>query len=247
MVAIYLGRGPRTLLAMLAAWRVGAAYLPLDPGYPARRTEFVLRDAGAALVVTDPLGAASTVLHDLGVPVVVVDDATDTDTDTDTGLAGPRPGGPGDAAYVIYTSGSTGRPKGVVVPHRALINFLASMAVRPGIAADDVVLALTSPSFDISVLELFLPLSAGARIAFATDAQARDPLRLAELIRTHGVTTVQATPTAWQELAAQLPAGTRVRRALCGGEALTRQLANELCRRADQVWNMYGPTEATVW
>jgi amino acid adenylation domain-containing protein len=246
VVAIHLGRGLDALLAMLASWQVGAAYLPLDPNYPVRRTEMVLRDAAATLVVTGTSGAGSAAIVDLGVPVVVVGDDGGPD-DVRPVLASQ--GGPEDIAYVIYTSGSTGHPKGVEVPHRAVINFLTAMARRPGLGRDDVMLALTSPSFDISVLELFLPLTVGARIVFATDAQARDSLQLADLVATLGVTTVQATPTTWQELVDALPARglPRLRRALCGGEALTRQLANELCRHADEVWNMYGPTEATVW
>lgn len=241
VVALYLDRSVDMLVSMLAAWKAGAVYLPVDPGYPRKRAEFVLADSGASLVVTTEQGAAD--LPDTDLPVVVVEEA----------LAGPyapataRTTSGEDPAYLIYTSGSTGLPKGVLVPHRAVVNFLASMAVEPGLAGDDIVLALTSPSFDIAVLELFLPLTVGARVVIASSQDARDPEALAALIRDQGVTTVQATPITWQHLVPELTGGPRLRRALCGGEAVSRDLANGLCEVADTVWNMYGPTETTVW
>ncbi|MFD7068323.1 amino acid adenylation domain-containing protein [Streptomyces sp. NPDC059913] len=242
VVALHLDRSVAMLVAMLAVWKAGATYLPVDPGYPRGRTEFVLADSGARLVVATEEGAAR--LSGTELPVVTVEEALDHPG----GLAPPeRPADAETPAYLIYTSGSTGRPKGVLVPHRAVINFLTSMAKEPGLAQDDVVLALTSPSFDIAVLELFLPLTVGARLVVADATDATDPRALAGLVRDQGVTTVQATPITWRHLVEELPEGTRLRRALCGGEAVGRDLANALCGVADEVWNMYGPTETTVW
>jgi amino acid adenylation domain-containing protein len=178
---------------------------------------------------------------DTGVPVVMLDAAT-------SGAAGPdvRPA-PGDLAYVLYTSGSSGRPKGVEVEHASLVNFLASMSRRPGIVEQDVVLALTSPSFDIAGLELFLPLTVGARVVVAGADEVLDMELLTQRILREAVTCVQATPVTWRQLLGTAGDRLRLRRALCGGEVLSRALADELCRAADEAWNMYGPTETTIW
>ncbi|MFF5056780.1 amino acid adenylation domain-containing protein [Micromonospora sp. NPDC000663] len=245
VVAVHFDRSVEALLAMLASWQLGAAYLPVDPTYPRRRIEFILRDAKAQVIVTGPATAPDT-FSALGARVVVVDEV-DGDAADAPPLGVPQGGDGEDPAYVIYTSGSTGQPKGVNVPHRAVVNFLTSMARRPGLTQDDVMLALTSPSFDISVLELFLPLTVGARIALASTDDARDPQRLLDLLTEERVTVAQATPVTWDAVLALAPADLRLRVALCGGEALTRPLANRLCAVADEVWNMYGPTETTVW
>jgi amino acid adenylation domain-containing protein len=155
--------------------------------------------------------------------------------------------GPEQLAYVIYTSGSTGRPKGVEIPHRALANFLSSMRERPGLGADDVLVAVTTLSFDIAALELFLPLIVGGRIVIAPQGTAGDPRLLAELLAASSATVMQATPTTWRML---LDSGWRGRpgfKALCGGEALPMALAQELLACGIELWNMYGPTETTIW
>jgi amino acid adenylation domain-containing protein len=239
VVAIFIERSAEVLLSMLAAWKAGAAFLPVDPGYPRERCEFVLADSGAVLVATTSEFAAA--VPDTGIPVVTVDAAR-------AGAAGPetRPG-PGDLAYVLYTSGSSGRPKGVEVEHASLVNFLAAMSRCPGIAVQDVVLALTSPSFDIAGLELFLPLTVGARVVVASTDEVFDMELLTQRILSEGVTCVQATPVTWRQLLSTAGDRLSLRRALCGGEALPRALADELCRVADEVWNMYGPTETTIW
>jgi amino acid adenylation domain-containing protein len=241
VVALHMERSLDTLVSMIACWKAGAAYLPVDPTYPEQRTDFVLQDAGVAVVVTTSAHAGS--LPDTGAPVVVVDELVAADgtpgADVEPQLR--------DLAYVLYTSGSTGRPKGVEISHRALVNFLATMAKTPGIEADDVMLALTSPSFDIAGLELFLPLTVGARVVIAEGDQAVDPEQQIQLVQRHGVTVVQATPVSWRQLLNAVGDRLSLRKALCGGEAVPRQLADELCRVADQAWNMYGPTETTIW
>ena len=154
---------------------------------------------------------------------------------------------PEHLAYLIYTSGSTGKPKGVMIPRRALANFLLSMAETPGMAASDTILAVTTTSFDISILELLLPLPCGARIAIATTEQASDGRELARLLRQHAVTVMQATPSRWRMLIESGWKGKNDLRIFCGGEALPADLARQLLPRCRELWNMYGPTETTVW
>ncbi|HEY0640976.1 MAG TPA: amino acid adenylation domain-containing protein [Pseudonocardiaceae bacterium] len=238
-VGVALGRSSRLLVALLAVMRTGAPYLPVDPDHPAARTELVLADAGVELVVTE-----SAVRDGLPGAHVVLDHLD---------LSGYPAGDPGvrldpaGTAYVLYTSGSTGRPKGVAVPHRALVNFLTSMAARPGVHATDTVAALTTLTFDIAGLELWLPLLAGARVAVADRATASDGLALARWLDEQGVTVVQATPATWRMLLAAGWTGRPDLRALCGGEALTRELARDLLARTGELWNVYGPTETTIW
>ena len=153
----------------------------------------------------------------------------------------------GHLAYVIYTSGSTGLPKGVQITHRALLNFLLSMQKEPGITAKDRLLAVTTLSFDIAGLELWLPLISGATIVLASADEAKDPNALSRLIEKHKITIMQATPVTWNALLHSGWNGKRDLKALCGGEPMTRQLANDLVRACGEVWNMYGPTETTVW
>jgi non-ribosomal peptide synthetase component F/acyl carrier protein len=213
LVALSMPRTPAMVATVLGVWRAGCAYVPLDPSYPAARRDHMLRDSGAALLVTE---TGST-------PV--------PGTTTANGLA-----------YVIYTSGSTGRPKGVAVPHRALVNLLLAVGDVLESTPAHRWLALTSLSFDISGLELFLPLVTGGRVVLAADG--RDAARVADLIAREGVTHVQATPTGWRVL---LTAGWPAVTALAGGEALPLPLARELRRRVRRLLNMYGPTETTIW
>src|SRR5690606_10160219 len=150
-------------------------------------------------------------------------------------------------AYILYTSGSTGKPKGVKVTHKNLVNFLNSMAIEPGIKKTDKLLSITTISFDISGLELFLPLLNGATLVIADDTTVRDSVLLLELLKKEKITILQATPTSWQML---LDSGWNeplFLKALCGGEAMSLQLANKLISMCDSLWNMYGPTETTIW
>ncbi|MEH2617402.1 amino acid adenylation domain-containing protein [Bradyrhizobium sp. AZCC 1620] len=248
VVGLALDRGVEMMVALLAVLKAGGAYLPLDPDYPPERLAHMLRDSGAALVLTQRtlLDQFSPVLKETGAEAWLLDEQDDGEGG-DTGNLDIAIH-PDSLAYVIYTSGSTGLPKGVMVRHDAVTNFLATMAERPGLTPQDCVLGLTSLSFDIAVLELWLPLTIGARVVLADRAAAHDPARLKAMIAKQGVTLIQATPSTWRMLldhdGPSLPASCRV---LCGGEALAPDLARRLVAQAGEVWNLYGPTETTVW
>ncbi|AMA57435.1 non-ribosomal peptide synthetase [Bradyrhizobium sp. CCGE-LA001] len=247
VVGLALDRGVEMLVALLAVLKAGGAYLPLDPDYPPERLTHMLRDSGAALVLTQERlhDQFAGVLAETGAEAWLLDEP-----DAESGEAGNLDVAVhGESlAYVIYTSGSTGLPKGVMVRHDAVTNFLATMAEQPGMTAADRVLGLTSLSFDIAVLELWLPLTIGACVVLADRAAAHDPARLKAMVKRHGVSLIQATPSTWRMLldheGRSLPASCRV---LCGGEALPPDLARRLVAQAGEVWNLYGPTETTVW
>ncbi|MGW0425117.1 amino acid adenylation domain-containing protein, partial [Streptomyces sp. NPDC003015] len=231
-VAVVLPRSLDLVVALLAVLKSGAAYLPVDPGYPPDRVAYMLDDAAPALTLREPVGDAELAEFS-GAPLGA------------TELRGPVSAA--HPAYTIYTSGSTGRPKGVVVPRGALDNFLADMGARFAPGAGDRLLAVTTVGFDIAGLEIFLPLLRGARLVLADEETARDPRALLRAVERSGATLVQATPSLWQGVSAEAErelAGVRV---LVGGEALPAQLARSLAGQARSVTNLYGPTEVTIW
>ena len=245
VVGVCLERGAELVAAMVGVWRAGAAYLPLDPGYPAARIGYMLADAGPVAVVADAASAPG--LRALAaVPVLVAGAGPGSGPAAPAG-AGAARGGPGNPAYVIYTSGSTGQPKAVVVTHHGLANFVAAMAGVAGVAAADRMLAVTTVAFDIHVLELHLPLAAGAGVVVAGREQVRDPALLGGLIRRSGATVMQATPALWQAVLAGQAGAVRGLRMLTGGDVLAPGLAAAMREAAGQVINLYGPTETTVW
>jgi amino acid adenylation domain-containing protein len=244
LVGLCVDRSLDMIVGLLGILKSGAAYIPLDASLPTARIESMLEDARPRALVTEcrvksglPRCASAVVCIDSDWPSIAAEPAGRLD-DPATG---------DDLAYVIYTSGSTGKPKGVQIPHRALVNFLCSMRESPGLAPDDVLLAVTTLSFDIAALEIFLPLIAGARLIMASRDEAIDGIALGRLIEAHGITVLQATPSTWRLLVESGWTGAARLKALCGGEALTRTLADELIGRCASVWNMYGPTETTVW
>ncbi|AZQ72655.1 amino acid adenylation domain-containing protein [Streptomyces luteoverticillatus] len=249
VVGVLLTRGPDALAALLGVWKAGAAYLPLDPSLPDERIGFMLADAGVAAVISEPVFEARLAgLYGRAVVPVgdhPADDAAAEASGAPVG-AGRRTADPMDLAYVIYTSGSTGRPKGVQIPHHALANLLHAMRTRLESTSDHVWLALTALSFDISGLELFLPLTTGGRVVVAADEEARDGRALLDLVDRHGVTHVQATPSGWR-LMLESGFADRPVTALVGGEALPVGLARELRGRVRRLVNVYGPTETTIW
>ena len=242
LVGVALERGPDLLVALLAVLQSGAAYLPLDPTYPAERIAFMLSDSGARLLLTSPGGlpglAGGPPRHTL--PELLAEAPVPTVAPT------PLPG-PDDLAYLLYTSGSTGQPKGVAITHRNVVNFLTSMQREPGITASDRLLAITTISFDIAGLELFLPLLSGAAVVLADAYTTRDGRALLHLLEAERITLLQATPSTWQLLLAAGWERPLPLVALCGGERLPLDLARQLLARCRALWNMYGPTETTIW
>ncbi|MFT4255606.1 MAG: amino acid adenylation domain-containing protein [Pseudoxanthomonas sp.] len=245
LVGLSLDRGTDMLAALLGILKTGAGYVPLDPAFPPDRLAYMVGDAGLAALVTQRDHAHRFDLR--GRPVLALDAMADE-------LAAASPARVACAdfdaeapAYVIYTSGSTGKPKGVQVPHRAVSNFIVSMQREPGIAIDDKLVAVTTLSFDIAVLELMLPLSVGAQVVLASRETAMDGELLAALLHDSGATLMQATPATWRLLIDAGWKGTPDFRVLCGGEPLPPALARGLLERCGELWNLYGPTETTVW
>ncbi|TDT22739.1 amino acid adenylation domain-containing protein [Streptomyces sp. BK208] len=243
LVGVCLPRGPEMVSALLGVWGAGAAYVPLDPDYPRARLEYMVRQSGLTVLLTTHALAAVVPLDDT-VRVAFIDDVAPHD--------GPRPEAaptaPDALAYVIYTSGSTGRPKGVMIEHGNLANVVHGFVKQPGLGAEDRMLAVTSLSFDIAGLELFAPLMAGGRLVVAEAGVGGDPERLHRLLAQHAITVVQATPATWKAYAGHVDAvpGT-LRQIWCGGEEVSLELADRLLALGVRLWNVYGPTETTIW
>ena len=253
LVGLYLERSLEMVVGLMGVLKAGGAYLPLDPSYPADRLVFMLDDARPRVVLTQrrfadalPPHAAAVVCLDAPIAQTAV-----TPTDSRNGRDGQgevlgKPS-PDSLAYVLYTSGSTGRPKGVQIPQRAVVNLLTSMRREPGLVPEDTFLAVTTLSFDIAALELFLPLTTGACVVIATHEVAADGRRLARLLEESSATVMQATPATWRMLLGAGWGGNPKLKVLCGGEALPRDLAERLLPLCAELWNLYGPTETTIW
>ena len=241
-VGILMKKSLRSVEALLAVLKSGGAYVPIHISSPPERIQFILKDANVKVLLTNmdpgPLDEFTGVVVNLN----------DKNLLTESNPLHSRNLVNSDSlAYVIYTSGSTGEPKGVMVNHSSLVNFLCSMRNSPGMNEDTVMLALASISFDPSTLELFLPLMVGAKVVVASEEMTTNPLLLAETINRHHVNMLQATPATWQLLLDTGWAGKAGLKALCGGDVLTRKMADQLLERVGSLWNVYGPTETTVW
>lgn len=242
LVGLYLDRSVHMVVALLAVLKAGGAYVPLDPDYPSERLAFIVRDARIAVLLTQqhllaslPAADCQTLCLDASLSPLPADQLSSCTLQ------------PENLAYVLYTSGSTGTPKGVQVCHRSVVNFLTSMQQEPGLCQGDTLLAVTSLSFDIAGLELFLPLLVGARLEVASREIAMDGVALAARLKTAGATVLQATPASWQMLLQAGWSNNGQLKVLCGGEALPRALAQELLAGGLPIWNLYGPTETTIW
>ncbi|MBS0421280.1 MAG: amino acid adenylation domain-containing protein [Proteobacteria bacterium] len=243
-VGLFVERDAYMLESMLGVLIAGGAYIPLDPAFPGDRLAFMIEDAAPRVLLTTRSRKGSAPPVAPGTTILCVDEPL--------GAVGPvsddwQDCAPESLAYVLYTSGSTGRPKGVEITHRSLVNLLCSMAREPGLERTDVLLALTTISGDIAGLELWLPLLVGARIYLAGPQEAGDGSRLAEALLRSQATVLQATPSTWRALFATDWPGNKKLKALVGGEALPLDLAQELVHRCGEAWNVYGPTETTIW
>ncbi|KID83603.1 polyketide synthase [Metarhizium guizhouense ARSEF 977] len=243
VVGLAVSRSIDLIAAILAVLKLGAAYVPIDPSFPAERINQMVEDAGLRLILlsgrpTKGLGRwAGLCLSVSEARDGSITDATNLETEIQTR----------DLAYVIYTSGSTGRPKGVEISHGAAANFLSSLRKHePGCSERDRLLAITTISFDMSALELLLPLVSGSAMIIANTSAVKDPRELISLMARHKVTILQATPATWTMLLESGWKGNpRLSKVICGGEPLSRQLADRLLAAADSVWNVYGPSETT--
>ncbi len=252
LVGLYVERSVEMVVGLFGILKSGAAYVPMDPAFPAERLTGMVEDAAMPIIVTQ--SSLANTLSPNSAQVVLIDKtfasvSPQREPGTNTGLAAANNGVSGgeDAAYVIFTSGSTGRPKGVQIPHRAVVNFLASMRREPGIMADDVLVSVTTLSFDIAALELYLPLTSGATVVIATRDTTTDGNLLRSELQTVGATMMQATPITWRLLLEAGWKGNSKFKILIGGEAVPRELVNQLVPLCGSIWNMYGPTETTIW
>lgn len=247
-VVVHTTRGIGTVVAMLATWRAGAVYVPVDPSLPARRRTLIVRQAAPAVIVTSADAVDVTRPRNGGEETAAVHlpiDCLLEDVANTVNDGAPNP--PDSAAYLMFTSGSTGEPKAIAVTHANLAYFLDAFTETTGLSADDTLLALTTHAFDISLPELLAPLTTGGTVVIAPRDALRDGAELRRRLDPPEVTIAQATPATWRLLA---DAGWRPRpdfTVLCGGEALPADLADILAEGSAAAWNLYGPTETTVW
>ena len=243
LVGICVERSLKMLIALLAILKAGAAYVPLDPAYPQERIAYILEDAQISVLLTQQHLMAQLPKHQAKA-ICLDSDWNNIAQENQNNLVNKVTSE--NLAYVIYTSGSTGKPKGVQIQHDAVVNFLTSMSQTPGITERDIFLSVTTITFDIAALELYLPLIVGARVVVASREVASDGVQLLAKLAESGATIMQATPATWRML---LEAGLSKMslKILCGGEALPHNLSQQLLERCDSLWNLYGPTETTIW
>ena len=244
LVGMCVERSIEMVVGLLGILKAGGAYVPLDPAYPPERLSFMLEDAEVSVLLTQNRLVEG--LPKNGARVVCLDN--DWHEIAKEGAENPASKvEPENLAYVIYTSGSTGKPKGVQIPHRAVVNFLTSMSQKPGMTGADRLLAVTTLSFDIAGLEIYLPLSLGACLEIVSREVSSDGSQLLSKLASSGATVMQATPATWRMLLEAGWEGDHRLKVLCGGEAVSRKLADELLQKTGSLWNMYGPTETTIW
>jgi len=232
------------LVYLYAILKSGAGYVPLDPAYPTDRLQYMCDHSGLKLIVTEK--ELNDRVAEFNKPQIAIDDLANQIEQLDSGAVESGVA-PTNTCYVIYTSGSTGKPKGVDVPHGPVVNLMYSMRETPGFTQDDSVLAVTTLSFDIAVLELYLPTVSGGTVVIVDRETAIDGVRLANELEQHSITCMQATPATWRLMIQADWKGKQDLKVLCGGEPMPRDLVQPLLDRCAELWNMYGPTETTVW
>jgi len=245
-IGLCIERSVDMMVALLATLKVGCAYVPLDPTYPTARLQYAIEDAGIEWVVVHKATADILSSGEISPQQINVSElASAIATQPTTNLVSTTV--PTGLAYLIYTSGSTGNPKGVPITHQSLNNLLESMSSRLQVHPSDTLIAVTTFAFDIAALELFLPLLSGATLLLASNETARNAHQLIAYLDTYGVDIMQATPATWRMLLNSGWSAQNGLRILCGGEALDPALAKQLLNCGEKVWNVYGPTETTIW
>lgn len=244
LVGICTERSAEMLVNLYGIMKAGAGYVPLDPAYPSDRLKYMCDHSGLKLIVTQ--SELTEQVSEFDKPLIVVDVAQEQIDGLDSEPV-ENTVNSSDICYVIYTSGSTGKPKGVQVPHGAVVNFLYAMQTTPGFTGKDSVLAVTTLSFDIAVLELYLPTVSGGTVVVVDGMTAADGTKLAEQLVFHDISLLQATPATWRLLIQSGWQGKADLKVLCGGEPMPQDLVGPLLERCSELWNMYGPTETTVW
>jgi|GEM_PF-273313 len=243
IVGLSAERSMEMLVCLLGILKAGAVYVPLDPEYPQERIDYMLGDSGAKMLLVS--AAHSGKFTSAATEHIIEEVWAELDQYPDEKPELVIEGN--DLAYILYTSGSTGKPKGVKIKHHNLINFLTGMQAEPGISAEDRLLAITTISFDIAGLELYLPLITGAELIICDKETARDGRLLLDTIAEKDITIMQATPSTWRMMIDSGWNNIYDLKILCGGEALPKDLADNLVERSSELWNMYGPTETTIW
>ncbi len=241
-VGVLMERSVFTIAVLLGILKAGKPYIPLDPTFPLERLQHILQHSGLVLLISDQPDKAQ--LFPSCTILALEDILAKSEEIAEVKLPKVEPT---DTAYIIYTSGSTGKPKGVEIGHAALLNFLCSMQQRPGLSSVDRLFAVTTYSFDISILEFFLPLIAGASLFIADNATLQDYQKTIQRIKAVDPTVIQATPSFFQLLINGGWTGNRHLSLFCGGDLLSEELADQLLRNCTALWNMYGPTETTIW
>jgi amino acid adenylation domain-containing protein len=244
LVGLHLERSLDLIIGLLGILKAGCAYVPMDPSFPRDRLDYMMEDADISVLVTQRHLLGALKRSDMKVVCLEADAQV---IQQQNKAKTNRPARPTNLAYTIYTSGSSGKPKGVAIEHRSVVNLLTAMQREPGFDSADVLVGVTTISFDIAALEIFLPLISGGRLVLATTNEVVDGAALAQLLKRSGATMLQATPSTWRLLLDANWRATRGFKMLCGGEALSRELANQLLEGGGELWNMYGPTETTIW
>jgi len=244
LVGVFLERSAEMVIALLAVWKAGGAYVPIDPSYPADRVNVILEDAKPKVLITQ-----QTLIEEVPVECdkTLILDHPDHELKAELDEPPAREDASENLAYVIFTSGSTGRPKGVEIEHRSLVNLLNSVKVEPGFSETDTMLAVATISFDISVVELFLPLICGGKLVVAPRETTADGMKLLALLESSEATFMLPTPISWRMLLESGWKGSDRLTSISTGEPLPQELASKLLPKGKSLWNFYGPTETTIW
>ncbi len=241
-IGVLLDREVATIVVLLGIIKTGRAYIPLDPRYPQERIDYIITHSGLEVMI---VGTGLEIEKAEGIAYISIEEIQRADTAKDR--VAERKVTPSDTAYIIYTSGSTGNPKGVAIGHESLYNFLRSIQAIPGIGEQDTLYAVTTYAFDISILEFFVPLISGAKVYIASNEVLSDAKELIEEIGKVSPSVIQSTPSFYQMLYEVGWKGDKRCKILCGGDSLNEQLATRLIADNQELWNMYGPTETTIW